>query len=108
MRPSLIEVWHGLVGSSELGEYWAAAALAGAGSFVGECLDLSEGEPYSCQGWELLARLVCCTQLYQDFPHLFFSNRFWDGCPARAELSDGDIGDITAYVRATQREAGIY
>ena len=28
--------------------------------------------------------------------------------PARPELSDGDIEDIIAYVRAIQREAGIY
>ena len=38
---------HCLVCSSSPGEDWAAAALAGAGSFIREGLDLSGDEPYS-------------------------------------------------------------
>ena len=64
----LVEVCHGLLGGSELREDLASAVLAGVGSFVGEGLDLSEDEPYSSHRRELLVELVCCTQVYQDFP----------------------------------------
>ena len=62
---------HGLVGGSAPGEDWAAAALAGVGSFVGKGLGLSGGEPYSFHGRKPPDWGVMISQLHQDFPPYF-------------------------------------
>ena len=67
----LVEVCHGLLGGSALGEDLASAVLAGVGSFVGEGLDRSGDEAYSSHGRELLSWGVVFSQLYQDFPPYF-------------------------------------
>ena len=73
------EIRQGLVGSSALRENWASAALAGVGSFVRECLDLSGDEPYSGHRLGPLVGLYGfpnCIGIYR----LIFANRFWDCC----------------------------
>ena len=76
---SNLEVYHGFVRRSVLGEDLAAAALAGVGPFVGESLDLSGDESYSSHGRELLSWGVWFTQLYQDFPPYFSPTVSGDG-----------------------------
>ena len=82
-----LDVCHGLLDRAAPGEDLAAAALAGVGSFVGECLDLSGDEPYSFHGREILSWGAVISQSYQDFPPTV-SGTVTPRSPRKVELSD--------------------